>query len=70
MKSLTVVTVSTGHLLLAIKVSSTGIGLDLMSGWPKRPHWTPQIAQAAVKTIDYSPHTDHKAPLLKTSPTY
>lgn len=49
--------------------SSIRTGLFLIESWAKGPQGNPHTTPAIVKTIGYSPNTDNKVPLLKTTPT-
>lgn len=53
-----------------VKLPVPGMGFIWLSFWPKRVCGNPQITQATAEAIDYSPQTDGKVLLVKTTLMY
>lgn len=51
--------VPTGYLLSSV------LDWIQLSCWFKKPHRNPETAQAVAKTVNFSPQSDYKSPLLK-----
>lgn len=52
-----------------MKFPVRGVGYIQMSFWPNGSHGNLQTTQAVAKTMLYSPQTEGKCTLMKTTPT-